>query len=378
VIHLDDELVSFFPDFRLQNRFATKRGITFRQLATHLAGLPRESPCANFNNCSMDNKLAFARLQKLEYISPSDTLPVYSNLGFALLGNMIAAIQQVAYEDLIKTEVITPLGLKSTGVIMSKAPLNQLALPYYSDGTPCDPTDCLADFGWANPEGSIYSTAQDLSSLMSFFFRDRDPANPANGQILDGATIREMMRPSWINGDRASGFAMPFEMTQLGKFLLRLKRGDVDGYASEIVMVPEMKLGLVVLTNIVEHAPPYAQAITKILVPAFENLLSSLAPSPALPPNWNDYVGQYTAQGQVISVSSNGAYLLIQGAGFDMSLVWISGNKFQIRPTPGDMRVCLDIQTDGDYNVVNFVTNANKVTGLTFDGLSFDQVFVKK
>lgn len=234
LLNLDQEISEIFKDFQLKNPFKSSRGITFRQLATHTAGLPRESPCL-FSSCEYSNEEIFSRLKNLAYIFPPETIPIYSNLGFSLLGHLSSNVSKMTYENLILSEIAVPLGLKNTGVKISRAPKINLATPYNSDGTPCDPTDCLVDFGWTNPAGSMYSTASDLGKLLSFFLRDNLPEDKKSGQILDGSTIREMMRISWLNSDKSSGFAMPFEVTQFGEYMLRIKRGDVDGYASQIV-----------------------------------------------------------------------------------------------------------------------------------------------
>jgi CubicO group peptidase (beta-lactamase class C family) len=236
-IYLDDPVTKFFPEFRLKEPFPTKRGITFRQLATHTAGLPRESPCSSLS-CNFPTEEILRRLTTVQWIERSDEIPLYSNLGFSLLGNFIANISNSSFEELIMNKIVTPLGLSSTGVNITTAPTSNMAFPYFPSGEACDPTECLRDFGWTNPEGGMYSSARDLASLMSLFFRDNVP-----DQILDGATLREMCRISWLNSDLISGFAMPFELTQIGNSHLRGKQGDVNGYGSQILMLPSIKTG---------------------------------------------------------------------------------------------------------------------------------------
>jgi CubicO group peptidase (beta-lactamase class C family) len=45
LISLDEEVKKHIPNFEIKSPYKTSRGITFRQLATHLAGMPREAPC---------------------------------------------------------------------------------------------------------------------------------------------------------------------------------------------------------------------------------------------------------------------------------------------------------------------------------------------
>lgn len=76
-------------------------------------------------------------------ILPPDTRPIYSNLGFAVLGNVLAEMAGMPYDSLIHDTVIAPLGQTNTGVNMSKAPRSNLALPYTDSGSPCGAA-CLA------------------------------------------------------------------------------------------------------------------------------------------------------------------------------------------------------------------------------------------
>ena len=50
----------------------------------------------------------------------------------------------------------------------------------------------LPDLDVMSPMGQMFSTANDMAKLMSFFFRDKVPANGGD-QLLDGATVREML-----------------------------------------------------------------------------------------------------------------------------------------------------------------------------------------
>jgi CubicO group peptidase (beta-lactamase class C family) len=153
---------------------------------------------------------ALQRISQMWAILPPDTMPVYSNLGFDLLGNVLADHVKMPYESLIYSDIVAPLGLKNTGVNITTADPALLALPYLckllllltflvcssasfllsscfacsrstAPSAPCAASQCLADFGWANPSGAMYSNVEDLAALISFFFRQNSAANPSQG-----------------------------------------------------------------------------------------------------------------------------------------------------------------------------------------------------
>lgn len=65
-------------------------------------------------------------------------------------------------------------------------------------------------------------------------------------------------------------------------------------YLLEIILVEELKLGIVVLVNTEEEASPIAVAVSEIITPAFTQVLQSLQNElNNLPPNYNSYLGVY-------------------------------------------------------------------------------------
>jgi len=348
-LSLDDEVRKHVPNFKVHNPWSTnRRGITFRQLASHLSGLSRETPCTGdpdggSGSCAMDDETAFARIAETQLILEPERLPVYSNLGFDVLGHALAIIHGTTYEDMVHQLVILPMGLRNTGVNITYANRSLLAMPYNDPGTSSTSraaswtrsrksrlsarrvkvsldgpacTECLNDFGWTNPSGSMYSTVEDLLAIAALIFRDDADLGEGKAQILEGASIRETLKPEFINSD-GSGFGITWELYKVGKYTLRTKRGDVDGYASELIMIPELKLGWVVLANMVEHAQDTAQTLANILLPAFDAFSRShLPPEPAPPLPLSAYAGlyepapgNYANQSVVLSLDPSGTYL---------------------------------------------------------------------
>lgn len=110
---LDDDIKNYYP-------FQTERGITFRQLLSHMSGLGRNAPCegifdfgCNISDAQMNKNIAGMRL-----MYPPGTQPAYSNLGFGLLGKVLTRIASESSWDALLTRLITgPLGMENTGNI---------------------------------------------------------------------------------------------------------------------------------------------------------------------------------------------------------------------------------------------------------------------
>lgn len=204
-LHLDDEVNRYEPLYNPKNPFPSRRSTTFHQLATHLAGLPREGPC--FLPCNFTSQEIYPLINQLSLVLPPNTRAAYSNLGFAILGNVLAErVMKSSFDEMMMKQIIGPMKMRGTAPNLAGVDRSQLAVPYADPNTVCPDNVCLADFGWVNPAGGLFSSTRDMASLVSLFMRTDKPANIQEGQILDGATIREMTLQRYLSNSKDSGF----------------------------------------------------------------------------------------------------------------------------------------------------------------------------
>ena len=141
-------------------------------------------------------------------------------------------------------------------------------------------------------------------------------------------------------------------------------------------MVPELKLGIVVLANVVEHAQDAAQAASGILVPALDAWYRSQRAPPPPNPDLAFAVGRYAAgggNGEIpVYASATGARLLMGWGGVTMALEPMAadgggGRLFRMAPRPGDLEGC-STRLDNDHNqVVRFHGDGARAEAVTLD-----------
>jgi len=255
----------------------------------------------------------------------------------------------------------------------------------YIYGQPCSP-DCWDDEGFSNSVEGMYSSARDLAKMLSFLLRD--PAQANNGQqILSSSSIRHMMKLQWMTKDKAAGFSTPFQSYFLDKYLIRTTEGDGDGYSSWLMAVPDLKLGLVVLTNQAFAAVQFGRRAAEILVPALEAALTGMTTTATNITNVNDYLGDYqgvfyqddfygqnpilvsiTGDSRFMFASSN--YFFFNGYQY-ATLKPVTTDSFQLIPTPGYQPSCFAVSTSFfEYAYVNFKRTAGVVTSLEILGVT--------
>lgn len=169
-------------------------GITLEQLATHRAGLPRLSlglMRASTDKADPYRSLDLETLQRA--VARVRSRPWrrgrYSNLGAALLGHALAARGGASWEELLRREVLDPLGLADTGT----DPAPPLAQPHRR-GAEVPP--------WTMPQflaaGALRSTVHDQ---LRFLAAELEAAEPALGWQRRGPLL-------WHNGGTGGSASM--------------------------------------------------------------------------------------------------------------------------------------------------------------------------
>jgi len=373
LLNLDDPVSKFNPNIYINGSLfpPSKRGMTLRQLSCHLAGLPREAPC-NFFACDLTNDEMYERLHRMKQIYPTDTMPIYTNLGFSLLGHVLEEIAGVKYEDYIQENILDPLGMTNTGFNFTQEIIDKMAVGYDTNGEP-DPY-YYTSLGWSAPCGQMYSTANDLAKLMSFLFQTE-----VSDGIIDSATIREMFLPIFMDNDRTTGFGLPWEFEYYGGYMTRTKRGDVPGFASEMILVQELKLGIVVLANTMEEASPIAVPIAQSFIAAFNDVMQNLE-TYDLPYNYEDYLGEYLYVGESVTISFNSSanQLYYSGAWGYGPLEYVEDYWMRLLPPDVGSADCLNEQVDQYYQFFEFNEVDGIIQSLWLPGLDITQMYVKQ
>ncbi len=208
--------------------------ITLRQLASHMSGLYDASPCdVDLGpNCTLVQVLE--RSPSTQLMLPPGFRPQYSNFGFSLLGRALEPIVQTSYEN-FTSNMLSLLGMSSSGFAFAP---NIVARMAQGSGK----YSVFSDMSFSVPCGGMYSSVRDMQSF-----------------IKHQITRLDELNPEYVAFDGQSATGLPWEMRRVQEFWSRSKIGNFNGFASSIEMIPELQLGVVVLTN---NADMDAHALT--------------------------------------------------------------------------------------------------------------------
>lgn len=137
--------------------------VTLGELATHTSGLTRSPGTDLVRTLTGGNPYVGITPQRLVELAENDNLSGrgevnYSNLGVALLGQILAAINETTYSNLLSEHILIPLGMEDTHIIVPGSDA-ELTTGLRLNGRPAE---AWVMDGYA-PAGAIRSTAADMA-----------------------------------------------------------------------------------------------------------------------------------------------------------------------------------------------------------------------
>jgi CubicO group peptidase (beta-lactamase class C family) len=190
-------------------------------------------------------------------ISKPGSRYTYSNLGFGVLGEVVARVSGESYRDFLAREVFGPLGLKRASVPERAEEAAGAAKRYGRDGRVLP--FYVTDFAGGS---ALYATAGDLARFGSFHAGVPMPGQRA---ILTRTSLAAMHQSG--QGDYGLGWSINRTWT---RHTLVLHSGAMPGSASALWLVPAERIAIAVVGN--QITAPVNQFAGEIL--------AALAPGP--------------------------------------------------------------------------------------------------
>jgi CubicO group peptidase (beta-lactamase class C family) len=250
----DDPVTKYLPSYQLFDPYST-RELTVRDLLTHRGGLER-GDLIWYASPHDRNEV----LRRIRFLKPTWSLRSrfgYQNIMYLAAGQISPALIGKEWDDVVRERIFIPLGMNASNTSIRKfAGVDNVASPHSKID------DKLQKVAWRNvdnigPAGSINSNVVDMAQWLRL--------NLGGGmyekkRILSAASVREMQMPQTViriegNNERLYPEAH-FLSYGLGWFLSDYRGrklvehgGAIDGMRAAVGMLPEEKLGVVILTN---------------------------------------------------------------------------------------------------------------------------------
>ena len=265
-LNLADRVTRYLPEFAVQGKEETQ----VVHLFTHTSGLPDELP----NNAALRKENAPLKKFMAESIAAAPLFKAGTKLSYSSAATLVVAaivekLSGLSIAEYIKREVLTPLGLKNTGLGsqgFSRERLVRAQVPDYQAGT---------EFSWnsvywqqlGSPAGGLFTTPEDLAVICAMMlgngkYGDLRLLSPATVRMMtanrldDFPDLPEPIRRTqpWGLGWRLNHTSMP---DSWGDLLGRHVFGHTGSAGTMVWMDPQTQGFAILFTNALRAKAPW-------------------------------------------------------------------------------------------------------------------------
>jgi CubicO group peptidase (beta-lactamase class C family) len=255
----DGRVIDYLPWFQMSDPYVT-REMTIRDLLVHRSGLGLGAgdllwwPTSTYTRKEIVRRLRYVPL-KTSFRSAY----AYDNVLYTVAGEVIAEVTGMSWEEFVQTRILDPVDMTTSDVHHSAgASGGNIAIPHARvEGKVQKVKPFTSDN--VNPAGGIHSNARDMARWMIVQLDSGRLAD--DKRLFSQRTTRELWNPVTPKPIRQysaelaplqmnfHNYALGFNVQDYHGKKLVTHTGGLPGYLSRLAMIPELKLGVTVLTN---------------------------------------------------------------------------------------------------------------------------------
>ena len=258
-VTLEDDVRKYLPGSYPNLEFEG-RPIQLAHLVNHVSGLPFNLPDIAENRppfpkpvapavrdrlAKYDRPAFFADLRQVTLVSaPGSVPPKYSNAGAVLLSLVLERIHDRPFNDIVSRQIAVPLGMRDTTISLSPGQRSRVLTGHSPEGRVE-----AGEEGLLLGAGALKSTTRDLLKYVQWQIDESDPA------------VKLSHVPTFTAGNYSMG--LNWQTVQAGNYRRIWQEGTIPGFSCVAVAFPELKLGLIVLTN--QEDPESSAALSQLV-----------------------------------------------------------------------------------------------------------------
>ena len=241
-VNLDAPVVKYVPYFHIAD--PRYKAITVRQMLMHTAGMPDvwdyEWDKPQTDDGALERYVRSLTGLKLLFAPGSQFQ--YSNIAYEVLGDLIAKVSGMTFEDYVKKRILTPLQMNDSDVLLTRTDPRLMTW-----GSELD-DDLRPRPAKVFPYNRAHSPSSDLHSnvgdMAQFALANLNRGQLGNAQILKSTSYDAMWKAAPKRPAALGWFVDKYRDT-----LLVSHDGGDTGYASQFALLPDKKIAVVWMAN---------------------------------------------------------------------------------------------------------------------------------
>lgn len=267
-INWEDKVIDYIPEFKMYNDYVTNN-FNIQDLLTHRSGLGLGAGdlmiFPDGSDFTIDDVLnAF---QHFEPTTAFRTTFDYDNLLYLVAGELTARVSGKTWETFVDEEILKPLEMHHSYASYDDAFKNDnIAVAHSFDGktlnaiqNPKPDLNANSKQKMNGAAGGIWASANDMCKWMLVQLNEGKYGTDLDKTLFSEQQQREMWRvhtpminypdPRWPFKTHFSGYGLGWFLSDFNGFLKVEHSGLIAGMCSEVTLIPELELGIVVLNN---------------------------------------------------------------------------------------------------------------------------------
>jgi CubicO group peptidase (beta-lactamase class C family) len=251
-------VTEIIPEFRLYNSYVTE-DFNIRDLLTHRSGMGLGAgdmmgwpDSADFSTAEIIHNLRY-----LKQTSPFRTRYDYDNMLYIVAGEVVARVSGQSWEEFVESRITEPLGMTESAAsfrrIKDRSNIIDAHVPVDGKLQVVPKQEAKRH----NSVGGIYSNVSDMSKWVMMQLNGGRYGSSPGKKIFSEDVHREMWTPQTVRpvgrgGPYRTNFAfygLGWNLSDINGYLQVSHTGGHSGIVTQVTMLPELKLGIIVLTN---------------------------------------------------------------------------------------------------------------------------------
>lgn len=253
-----DKVKDHIPEFKMYNSYVTEN-FNIQDLLTHRSGLGLGVGDLMFfpdgTDFTMDDLLG--SFQHFKPVSAFRTKFDYDNLLYLVAGEVIKRVSGISYEDFITRRIFEPLQMDNTYAELTRIRnYENLATPHSSEGEVLKPLPNFQEM-INSAAGGIYSNVDDICNWMLVHLNKGAYGTNLQDTLFTPSSQREMWKIHTVleanknprYNTHFSGYGLGWSLSDIKGNMMVKHTGGLPGMLSITVMIPDINLGIIILTN---------------------------------------------------------------------------------------------------------------------------------
>ena len=257
-INFDDKVSKYIPEFQMNDAYVSQE-VTIKDLITHRAGLGLGQGDLMFfpegGPLTVNDIIHNVRFLKPE--NPFRTTLDYNNIMFIVAGEVIHRVSGLSWAEFIEQRILKPVGMTSSFGSYSRAKAAHVS-NIIDAHAPVDGKVVAVPHDWnetGNAAGGIMSNIKDMSTWAEFLingFTTKDGKKLVTDKQIQQLWNLQISTPVPLKNAYDSnfgGYGLGWFLTDVKGHKQVYHTGGLIGTVTQFTLIPDLKLGIIVLTN---------------------------------------------------------------------------------------------------------------------------------